>query len=174
MGRCCFRAATTLFTGGRTAVAWKCLHGLGDCEAWKRCGRLAALSVRQRRVDIREVRMATIHENSRDQSASSTVQDGAGDAAPGWEFIAAQMRDGLCWLSAAGELLRINASTTRITGFALDECRRHAHFPADLVIDEDRPTFNQFVVRTQQGREGAELVVRIRRSDAAIIWVSIL
>src|SRR5690606_25948519 len=60
------------------------------------------------------------------------------------------------------------------TGFALDECRRHAHFPADLVIDEDRSGFNQFVARTQHGREGAELVARIRRSDAAIIWVSIL
>src|SRR5690606_9109785 len=97
MGRCCFRAAATLFTDVRTTVVRKCPHSLGDCEAWKRCGRLTALSVRQRRVDIREVRMATIHENSRDQSARSAVQngaaeDGAGDAAPGWEFIAAQMR----------------------------------------------------------------------------------
>ena len=75
------------------------------------------------------------------------------------------------WFSPAGELVWVNPSVFRFTGYTVDECFTLPSFPLPVFDESDRLRATQVFAEAVQGHNGHEYEFRIRHRDGTLKWV---
>jgi diguanylate cyclase (GGDEF)-like protein/PAS domain S-box-containing protein len=76
------------------------------------------------------------------------------------------------WLSHQGQLLWINSSVSRLTGYSREECLVMPDFPVTIIHLDDRPEAEWRLRDALQGSSGEGFQFRLLRRDGGVVWTS--
>ncbi|MGQ5521671.1 EAL domain-containing protein [Chitinimonas sp. PSY-7] len=76
------------------------------------------------------------------------------------------------WLSPEGELVWVNASVTRLTGYAVKECMEMRYFPLPLATLEERNRVSDTVKQALTGTAGQDFEFRAMKRDGKVFWAA--
>lgn len=76
------------------------------------------------------------------------------------------------WLSPEGELLWVNGSVTRLSGYTVRECMEMDNFPVPLAAIEERETVAQAIHQALTGTTRQDFEFRAQRRDGGSYWAS--
>jgi len=79
------------------------------------------------------------------------------------------------WLGTDGNLIWLNPSVERVTGYSIAECMKMENFPSCMAIEEDRPRVNLACKDALAGhsQSGEYFEFQLRCKDSSVIWVVI-
>jgi diguanylate cyclase (GGDEF)-like protein/PAS domain S-box-containing protein len=76
------------------------------------------------------------------------------------------------WFASDGQLLWVNPSVERVTGYPPEACLDIPEFPLPLITAEDQDEARQKFSGALRGTMGNEFEFRMQRMDGAIIWAA--
>ncbi|MDK2122502.1 EAL domain-containing protein [Parachitinimonas caeni] len=76
------------------------------------------------------------------------------------------------WLSPEGQLVWINASLSRLTGYSDEECHQMRDFPVPLAVLEDRVALSETIKDALSGTSGQDFEFRAVKRDGKTFWAS--
>lgn len=77
------------------------------------------------------------------------------------------------WISPAAQIIWVNPSVTRMTGYTPEECMDMASFPISLVADEDRAAAGMRFAEALRGSSGEGYQFRMLRKDGTMFWAAV-
>jgi hydrogenase-4 transcriptional activator len=78
------------------------------------------------------------------------------------------------WLGEDGRLLWVNPTVERLTGYSPEACRAMAHYPLDIVTEEDRPRIAGLLERAIAARtRGNDVEFRVRHRSGREKWMAL-
>jgi diguanylate cyclase (GGDEF)-like protein/PAS domain S-box-containing protein len=76
------------------------------------------------------------------------------------------------WLGVAGNLIWVNPSVERVTGYTADECMNMENFPSCLAVTEDKERVHLACTAALQGNsKGEYFEFQLLRKNGPVIWV---
>lgn len=76
------------------------------------------------------------------------------------------------WLNPAGELVWVNASVTRLTGYTVKECMEMRYFPLPLATLDERGRVSDTLKQALGGTAGQDFEFRAMRRDGKTFWAA--
>lgn len=76
------------------------------------------------------------------------------------------------WHSPEGQLIWVNSSVERVSGYSAGECVSMPNFPLEIVYSEDAEKARREFERALRGGSGSDLEMRIVRKNGELIWCS--
>ncbi|HCM25932.1 MAG TPA: hypothetical protein DIC34_05185 [Treponema sp.] len=77
------------------------------------------------------------------------------------------------WIGPDGELLWVNPTVLRITGYTPEECAAMPDYPLPLVHDQDRTFISARFEEAKSGSSGDDVAFRARKKDGTVIWAAV-
>ncbi len=77
------------------------------------------------------------------------------------------------WVDPQGELLWVNPSVERLTGYQVAECMAMENFPMPMVMAEDQERARKAFLNAVRGGTSESFEFRLRRKDGDRVWVSV-
>ncbi|PHV09777.1 EAL domain-containing protein [Chitinimonas sp. BJB300] len=76
------------------------------------------------------------------------------------------------WLNPDGELVWVNASVTRLTGYSVKECMEMRYFPLPLATLEERNRVSDAIKEGLTGTAGQDFEFRAMKRDGKVFWAA--
>jgi diguanylate cyclase (GGDEF)-like protein/PAS domain S-box-containing protein len=77
------------------------------------------------------------------------------------------------WIDPASQVIWINPSIQRMTGYTQEECMEMPGFPICLVVEEDRAEAQQRFTEALRGSTGEGYQFRMMRKDGSLFWIAV-
>lgn len=77
------------------------------------------------------------------------------------------------WVDARGQLVWVNPSVERLSGYSVDEMMAMVDFPKSLIVPDDVDRVMKEFQRALKGGSGEGITMRMRRKDGDVFWASV-